>query len=203
METAKRIKIDSQNSLANFQENFNFPVSLFCSGNKKNFIEKIGKIGVYTVAPSNKTKVVGECLIDFANISNIKNIKIPLQKCPDSQGNIEIEIKLAQLDNNESNKVESANTTEDTVANQEIEFLTKTIQPNNFRESHKKTGSTIESGRTVDNRKILNTERENDYSDIKKMNKDPMKSARVPLKKLKENLNYAQGRVTLKYLKYY
>ncbi len=89
--------------MAKFNESFTFSVTLFKAAKPDTFQEKKAKIGVYAISPSNKVKVIGECLIDlapFASHSESKPVSklYKLQNCIDKNATIEIETRATLVE---------------------------------------------------------------------------------------------------------
>ena len=102
IETKSRLIIDKQNTVAKFNESFTFSVTLQKALKGDTYQEKKAKIGVYAISPSNKVKVIGECLIDlapFAAVDSKPTTKLyKLQNCIDKNATIEIETKATLLE---------------------------------------------------------------------------------------------------------
>ena len=93
---------------------------------------------MYGVAPSNKIKVVGECVVNVAAFSedpNPQNLDLVLQNCPDKNAYIQLSIKMMQLGEFEGmeESIEFSATTLESMATRSIDNTSVESVMNEFR----------------------------------------------------------------------
>jgi len=115
VETKSQLKIDKETNVARFNELVHFLVDLSKAESPNK--EKKAKLGVYAISSSNKTKALGECLIDLAPfVKEPKPITktYKLHNCIDKNATIELEVKAVPLNSKMSNPCPGKGDVDDT-----------------------------------------------------------------------------------------